>query len=92
MVVSLLRQIKDALGPLHGKGEVIQDLEFALITKGDMTRREALWLEAIRLIAREGFISGFAMYSFLGWFGQGIGALETVEGSIYELFKIHHIC
>ncbi|TVU30628.1 hypothetical protein EJB05_22259 [Eragrostis curvula] len=109
MVVALLRQVKDALGPLFGKEEVIQELEFALITKvvfgclnesypvwdgsvdemilyrmvqGDMTQREALWLEAIRSIAREGFIRGSAMYSFMAWFGVGIACNEHQSTTI----------
>ncbi|TVU30631.1 hypothetical protein EJB05_22262 [Eragrostis curvula] len=85
MVVALLRQVKDALGPLFGKEEVIQELEFALITKGDMTQREALWLEAIRSIAREGFIRGSAMYSFMAWFGSKLLGLPPMNGSRFIL-------
>ncbi|KAL6640946.1 hypothetical protein ACP70R_019127 [Stipagrostis hirtigluma subsp. patula] len=73
MVVTLLGALKGAVGDLFGKGEVMQDLEYAMLTKGNMTRLEEAKLRVFSTVARKSFIFGAGLYSFVGWFTFAIG-------------------
>ncbi|XP_062205602.1 uncharacterized protein LOC133907555 isoform X2 [Phragmites australis] len=74
MVLALLREMKNRVAPAPGKGDVIQDLEFAMRTKGDMTREEETKLRLISFLPSGGFILASGLGSYMGWFGLGIGA------------------
>uniref|UniRef100_A0A0A9DCW9 Uncharacterized protein n=1 Tax=Arundo donax TaxID=35708 RepID=A0A0A9DCW9_ARUDO len=72
-MAGLLWELKGIVGPLLGKGEVMQELEYTMRTKGNMTRMEEVELRAYSSAARGGFMVGAGLYSFLGWFMTGIG-------------------
>ncbi|RCV42819.1 hypothetical protein SETIT_9G246200v2 [Setaria italica] len=78
MAVAMLRDLKYVVGSLLGKGEVMQDLEYSMRTKGDLTRLEEARLRAFSGIATRGFATGAAIYSFMGWFMTGKYLLSIV--------------
>ncbi|XP_039784231.1 uncharacterized protein LOC120650977 isoform X5 [Panicum virgatum] len=71
MAVAFLRELKYAVGSLLGKGEVMQDLEYSMRSKGKLTPLEEARLRTSSGIATRGFIAGTVLYSFVGWFVTG---------------------
>ncbi|KAF8722892.1 hypothetical protein HU200_022029 [Digitaria exilis] len=53
------------------QGEVMQDLEYSMRTKGELTRLEEARLQACNRLATKGFVTGAGIYSILGWFMTG---------------------
>ncbi|TVU30630.1 hypothetical protein EJB05_22261 [Eragrostis curvula] len=97
MVPWLLRQLQGAIPPLLGKGEVMQDLEYVMRSKEDITRLEDARLSIYNGVARKGFIAGAGLYSFIGWFMTGIGLpgvqplprwISCVSGGSYLTGKV----
>ncbi|KAL6640947.1 hypothetical protein ACP70R_019128 [Stipagrostis hirtigluma subsp. patula] len=72
MVIALLREMKDRVAPAP-KGNVLQDLEHAMRTKGGMSREEEAKLRILGLLPHAGFVVASGLSSFMGWFGLGIG-------------------
>ncbi|KAK3153777.1 hypothetical protein QOZ80_2BG0181010 [Eleusine coracana subsp. coracana] len=83
MVLWLLRQLQGAIPPLLGKGEVMQDLEYCMRTKEDITRLEDARLTAYNAFARRAYIGAAGLYSFIGWFTTGIGCSYLTGKVIY---------
>ncbi|XP_004983060.1 uncharacterized protein LOC101768916 [Setaria italica] len=88
MAVAMLRDLKYVVGSLLGKGEVMQDLEYSMRTKGDLTRLEEARLRAFSGIATRGFATGAAIYSFMGWFMTGSGAFLTGKLMYYIALRM----
>ncbi|CAL4916996.1 unnamed protein product [Urochloa decumbens] len=72
-MAGLLQLVKDLyFGPPPGKG-VIQDLEYAMRTKGGLTKEEDTRLRVINLIPTASFVLFGGLGSYAGWFFQGLG-------------------
>lgn len=73
-MVTLLREIKDRyFAATHAKG-VIQNLEYAIRTKGIvLTPEEEKTLRFANILPNGAFVMGSAFGSFLGWFVVGLG-------------------
>ncbi|CAN6299226.1 unnamed protein product [Urochloa humidicola] len=72
-MAGLLQLMKDLyFGPPPGKG-VIQDLEYAMRTKGGLTKEEDTTLRAINLVPTVSFALFAGVGSYAGWFCQGLG-------------------
>ncbi|KAL6854303.1 hypothetical protein ACP4OV_019206 [Aristida adscensionis] len=72
MVVALLREMMDLVAP-PSKGDAIQDLEYAMRTKGGVTREQEVKLQILGLIPQVGFTLASGLGSYLGWFGLARG-------------------
>ncbi|KAF8722893.1 hypothetical protein HU200_022030 [Digitaria exilis] len=69
----LLQAMKELyFGPPPAKG-LIQDLEYALRTKGGLTRDEDTTLRAANLVAKASFVLFGGLGSYVGWFAIGLG-------------------
>ncbi|CAN6323918.1 unnamed protein product [Urochloa humidicola] len=79
MAISMLRDLKYVFGSLLVKGEVMQDLEYSMRTKGDLTRLEEARLRAYSRVATRGFTTGVVFYSFFGWFVTGKHTIPIVR-------------
>ncbi|CAN6283321.1 unnamed protein product [Urochloa humidicola] len=79
MAIAMLRDLKYVVGSLLGKGEVMQDLEHSMRTKGNLTRLEEAKLEAYSRVATGGFTTGVVFYSFFGWFVTGKHTIPIVR-------------
>ncbi|CAL4941972.1 unnamed protein product [Urochloa decumbens] len=78
MAIAMLRDLKYVVGSLLGKGEVMQDLEYSMRTKGGLTRlEEASW--PYSRVATGGFTTGVVFYSFVGWFVTGKHTIPIVR-------------
>ncbi|CAL4933787.1 unnamed protein product [Urochloa decumbens] len=72
-MAGLLQLVKDLyFGPPPGKG-VIQDLEYAMRTKGGLTKEEDTRLRVINLVPTASFVLFGGLGSYAGWFFQGLG-------------------
>ncbi|CAM0145780.1 unnamed protein product [Urochloa decumbens] len=72
-MVGLLRFVKDTyFGPPSGKG-VIQDLEYAMRTKGGLTEDEDTKLLVVNFLPTAAFVLFSGLGSYAGWFAQGLG-------------------
>nr|CAB3494636.1 unnamed protein product [Digitaria exilis] len=71
----LLQAMKELyFGPPPAKG-LIQDLEYALRTKGGLTRDEDTTLRAANLVAKASFVLFGGLGSYVGWFAIGLDVL-----------------
>ncbi|TKV93741.1 hypothetical protein SEVIR_9G245900v4 [Setaria viridis] len=72
-MAGLLQLIKDLyFGPPPGKG-VIQDLEYAMRTKGGLTKEEDTKLQIANLVPTAAFALFSGLGSYAGWFSLGLG-------------------
>ncbi|KAG2537943.1 hypothetical protein PVAP13_9NG321346 [Panicum virgatum] len=88
MAVAMLRDLKYAVGSLLGKGEVMQDLEYSMRSKGELTPLEEARLQACTGIATRGFTASTVIYSFLGWFVTGSGTFLTGKLVYYVALRL----
>ncbi|KAG2548921.1 uncharacterized protein LOC120650977 isoform X3 [Panicum virgatum] len=88
MAVAFLRELKYAVGSLLGKGEVMQDLEYSMRSKGKLTPLEEARLRTSSGIATRGFIAGTVLYSFVGWFVTGSGTFLAGKLMYYIALRL----
>jgi len=73
-MVGLLQHMKDLyIGSPRGKG-VIQDLEYAMRTKGGLTREEDNKLRILNSVPSAAFVFFSGIGSFVGWFAGLVSA------------------
>ncbi|CAN6304998.1 unnamed protein product [Urochloa humidicola] len=83
-MAGLLQLMKDLyFGPPPGKG-VIQDLEYAMRTKGGLTKEEDTTLRAINLVPTVSFALFAGVGSYAGWFCQGLGSAYIMGNAMYR--------
>ncbi|CAN6283347.1 unnamed protein product [Urochloa humidicola] len=72
-MVGLLQFVKDTyFGRPSGKG-VIQDLEYAMRTKGGLTEEEDTKLLVVNFLPTAAMVLFAGLGSYGGWFGQALG-------------------
>ncbi|CAL4925240.1 unnamed protein product [Urochloa decumbens] len=83
-MAGLLQLVKDLyFGPPPGKG-VIQDLEYAMRTKGGLTKEEDTRLRVINLVPTASFVLFGGLGSYAGWFFQGLGGAYIIGNAMYR--------
>ncbi|CAN6293468.1 unnamed protein product [Urochloa humidicola] len=89
-MAALLQCVKGLFGPPPGQG-VIQDLEYALETKGGLTKEEDTWLQVINLTPIVNLLLFSGLGSHMGWFGLRLGSSLPLSIEV-TLNKEQKIC